>query len=163
MTMKIFVRSSGLGESRPQVVAYYDDDTDVPADAHGPGMMVINVPPNALVQETLPSGILDAPRLVPNWRELASTQIVAGEAKRRIEEVLPPAEQLATLRELIDFIIQHGIDVSQWPAEAKTRKAKIDDAWNYVRSVKEHASSMKPAPANFASDKVWPTRIKKIV
>jgi hypothetical protein len=161
--MKVFIRSSALSNPKPQVVAYYEDNADVPETAHGPGMTILHVPPNAVLYESMPDSSMPdpMPKLVPNWRELAGKSIAAGEAQRRIKAALPPEEQIATLRELIGFIIDYGLDVSTWPTEAKTRKAKIYDLWNYIDAIKQHAQSFTSAPADPMNDKIWPPKIKK--
>ena len=100
-------------------------------------------------------------KLAPNWRERFSGAVVAAEARRRIEEVLTPMEQIAVLRDLLELVIRHGPDLEKWPTEAKHRKAEIDDMLNYIRDVNDRAGSIKTVPANPSSDKVWPTRVAK--
>jgi hypothetical protein len=162
--MKVFIRSSSLNSARPEVMAYYDDTTEVPDGAHGEGMTIMNVPANAFARERqdINKGIANPmPKLIDNWREFAKDTILTGEANRRINEVLPPEQEAAASHELLALVLQHGTDVSQWPADAKTRKAEIDDALNYVRAVRERARSYTSVPADPASDKAWPPRIKK--
>jgi hypothetical protein len=157
--MKVFIRTSELsGSEPPTVIAFYDDNADIAPDAHGPGTTVL----------TLPGKVLDRdpeyrrpPRLARDWRDRAGSLPVEAEANRRVEDVLPAADQAATLHELVDLIIKHGTDVSKWPTDAKNRKAEIDEAWTYVRGVRSRARSLKSAPPDLASDKAWPTRIAK--
>jgi hypothetical protein len=154
--MKVFLRSEDLASGEPPtVIASYDDNASVPADAHGAGMIVVTVPANLIDYHNR------LPRLVPDWRERAGPALMAAEADRRIGEVLSPAEQQSTLYEMIQFILQHGTDISTWPADAQERKADIDNMWNYVREVRQRQQSMASVPANPGSDKVWPIRVAK--
>jgi hypothetical protein len=153
--MKVVLKSSELNSNeRPTVIAFYDDNVEVSAAAHGDGMMVI----------TVSSSMLDlsqhVPKLAADWRTKAGKAITESEAKRRVDEVLPLTEQVSSLRETVELIVQHGADLATWPAEAKTRKAEIDNKWTYVDAVHERARAMSVTPHNPVSDKVWPTRIK---
>lgn len=177
--MKIFIRASQMSDKNPQVVASYSSDSPVAADAH-PDTIMLEVPELVLVQAPMPhlayspiQGDRAArssspppphepfPRLPDGWREKLADPILQAEAKRRIDEVLPPLDQVATLHEMIDLILRYGVDSSSWPAEAKDRKAEIDDAWRYLHQVKERVRSLRALPANPASDRNWPTRIAK--
>jgi hypothetical protein len=157
MTMKIFIRTSSLGEKAPHILASYPADSPITADSHGPEMTMLEVPNlgfSKAPNETFP-------RLPEDWRERLSESILEMEAKKRINDVLSPLEQMTTLHELINLIMRHGTDVSQWPDNAKTRKAEIDDAWNYVREIRTRAQAMRSLPPNPTSDQHWPTRIAK--
>jgi hypothetical protein len=162
--MKVFIRASELDSGEPVVIASYDDAVDISPHAHGDGMILVTVPGNVLTYETTLAGsflLRGLPKLARDWRERSSELTIAGEAKRRIEEVLPASEQMATLYDIVDFFLKHGTDISSWPTDAKDRKAEIEQMWNYVREVKERARALKSTPANPTSDKVWPTRIAK--
>jgi hypothetical protein len=163
--MKVFIRSSEIGEDSPTVIATYNDDIDVPSNAHGEGTTMLTVPRSAIIPspDATIAGRLAAvpPKLISGWRERAGQTIAEGEAKRRIDDVLPSSDQLITLHELIALSLQHGTDVSKWPTDAKNRKAEIDDAWNYVRAVKERARSRGPISGDPTNDRSWPTRIAR--
>jgi hypothetical protein len=160
--MKIVVRSNELGGASPSVVAFYPDNSDVSADAHGEGMTVISVPQNVLAYETREDGTRSPmPILAKDWRERAGSLPLHAEARRRIDDVLSVDEQMLSLHELIDLAIQHGTDISKWPQEAKDRKAEIEHQWKYIRDITERVRATKSAPANPTSDKNWPTRIKQ--
>lgn len=162
--MKIFIRTSSLAEKSPQIFAMYSADAHVAADAHGPEMTMLEVPEmrfERLPDASSATGAETFPRLPEDWRERLSQPIMQAEAERRINEVLPPSEQLASLSELVMLLMQHGYDPSAWPEDAKARKAEIEHAWNYVRDVKARARSHRTAPFDPTGDKNWPTRIVK--
>src|SRR4029453_16900036 len=96
-----------------------------------------------------------------DWRERLSATVMQAEADRRINEVFPPSEQLAAMHEALDLALKHGTDVSQWPADARDRKAEIDSNWNYVREVNARAQQYRTVPFDPTADKNWPTRIAK--
>ena len=100
------------------------------------------------------------PKLAQDWRERAGAMPMQAEARRRIDAVLSSDDQMLLLHDMQNLLIQHGTDVAKWPTEARARKADIDQKWTYVRDIKERVRAMKSAPANPASDKNWPTRIK---
>lgn len=117
--MKAFVRSTDLGRGKEvDVVAYYEDGVDVPPDAHGPGMSIITVAPGTLIPpKQTPDGMRRGmPRLPQDWEQ-------------RSAHFFPAAERTASVYELVSFVIEHGADVSKWPASAKERTAKIKQKW----------------------------------
>jgi hypothetical protein len=152
--MKIFIRASELTEKTPQVLAFYPSDSP----ATHPELTMLEVPDS--VPLAAPAGE-SFPRLPEGWRERFAEGILQLEAKRRIEEVLSPLEQVATLRESIELIMQHGADVGSWPESARSRKAEIDHVWNYVTEVKARAAATKALPINPTSDKFWPRIVRK--
>lgn len=171
--MKIFVRAAQMNEKNPQVVGVYPRETEIEPDAHGEDTIMLEVPDRVLIPAKVP--IVDPstaqmkempeydplPRLPDGWRTDFATPILEGEAARRIGAVMSPSDQMFTIYELLDLLLQHGVNVSKWPASAQTRKAEITDAWNYAREIKSRAASLKMLPANPASDKNWPTKITK--
>lgn len=163
--MKVVIRSSQLTSQSPEIIATYDDATDIASDAHGPDTMILSVPQNVVTHEIDESGGLLPPKLklAVDWRERASKPIIAAEAKRRTDEAFTLSEQMNTLHELVSLVVQHGTDVAKWPAEAKTRKAEIDEMWNYINEISKRArthSAASSAPVNPTNDKIWPTRLK---
>lgn len=164
--MKVFIRSSELGGKAPDVLAFYPDDSEVPADAHGPDATMLVVPKHVLRQSVEDRGELSAadarppplPKLADDWRETSAQSVVEAEAKRRTEEVFTSSEQAQSLHELLVLILRHGTEISRWPPDAKKRKAEIDDLWNYADALTERARALKSLPQNPASDKIWPTR-----
>ena len=163
--MKVFVRTGDLsGGKRPEVVAFYDDDTDISPDAHGPGMSVITVPGHLIAHERDERNpmVPMVPRLADNWRSRVGPHFTAAEAERRVNDVLAPSEQVSALHEVVEMVVQHGTDVSKWPSVAKARKAELDEKWNYLGEVRERARAHAPsAPIDPSSDKVWPARLKR--
>jgi hypothetical protein len=156
--MKVFIRSSDLTGEKPRVIAFYPDGSDVPDNAHGDGITVLNLPMSVLVREAYDP----VPVLAEDWRARAGSLVVEAEAKRRIDEALPLSEQIGALREMISFIVQYGVNVSEWPAAATARKAELDELWNYIDEIRERARAHMPAiPPNPVSDKVWPRRLAK--
>jgi hypothetical protein len=159
--MKVFIRPTELTSGHaPTVIASYADDTDVPLDAHGDAV-VLTVPNKLLVFETFPDGTPKPPKLKEGWREQAAEATLAAEAQRRIDEVMTPSEQISGIYELLQFTMQYGGDVSQWPQDAKARKAELETAFNYAREVRERARAQRGVPVNPMSDKAWPTRIAR--
>lgn len=158
--MKIFVRKSDLAEGTPRVLAVYKSDQPVNENTHGEDCTMLEVPDGEeipLYKEPRES----ARRLKEGWRERLTEPILHAEAKRRADAALSPLEQFTTLREVIELTLQHGTDVSRWPSGARDRKAEIDEAWDYVRQVKERVHTMKSLPASPSSDKNWPARFAK--
>ena len=152
--MKIFIRKASLNSPRPEVIAFYDDNTEIPEGAHGEGMMIMNVPANAFVRDRQDAskGQPDPmPKLIDGWRDSAKEMIVNGEADRRIKEVLPPDREISALHEMLSLIMQHGTDVSKWSQDAQKRRGEIDDALNYVRAVRERARSFASTPRTASS------------
>jgi hypothetical protein len=157
--VKVFVR--GTTDKNPMVVAFYPDDADVSATAHGEGVTVL----------TLPAGVIAAPKkdggsgmptLIDDWRDRAGAIPVEAEAKRRINEAFPLAEQIDALQDMLTFLMKHGANPATWPEDALARKAEIDVRWKYVGEVKERARAHGSVPVlDPGSDKIWPTRIPK--
>jgi hypothetical protein len=168
--MKVFVRTSSLGGGKaPEVIAYYPDDSEVAADAHGSEMTMLVVPKHVLktaadksddMMSPL-SSMPTMPKLADDWRETAASVILQAEAKRRTEDVFPVSEQMSSLRDLLRFTLQYGTDTSKWPTEAKNRKAEIDSLWNYVGEVRERVRALSSLPNDPVSDKNWPTRMTR--
>jgi hypothetical protein len=163
--MKIFIRKSSVAESNPEIMASYPADAQVDADTHGPDMVMFEITAPIKLERRPDNSQFDRiepfARLPDGWREKFSRPILEAEADRRIGDVLPVMEQLTSLRETIDLILQHGTDAAKWPPQAKTRKEDIDKAWNYVREVRERVRALKSLPGDHAHDKNWPARIKR--
>jgi hypothetical protein len=157
--MKIFIRKSSLGEKNPEIVASYGSDQPVNANTHGNDMSMFEIPDGLVSLALLPDETM--PRLPEDWRERLTEPAVQAEAKRRIDEALSPIEQITTLHELVEFVLQHGSEIEHWPDSAKRRKADIDKTWDYVRAVKESARTIKSLPATLSHDKHWPERLAK--
>ena len=155
--MKVFIRTSELSAKKPNVVAFYPDSTDIGDDAHGDGMTVLILPQAVVTADRLGMIFLDE-----SWRERAGSLPVDAEAKRRIDEAFTVSEQVEALRDLVQFLIEHGADVSNWPADAKERKALLDERWRYIDEVRERARAHGRAPPfDPSSDKAWPRRMTK--
>lgn len=154
--MRLFIRTSDIAGKAPQVIASYPGNTVAP-DLHGPDMTMLEVPDTLLLAK-LPDEPF--PRLPDDWRVRLGEPILQAEAERRIEGALSRLEQMTSLRETVELILEHGSDVSQWPAAATQRKAELDEVWKYVREVSERART-KSLPSNPVSDKNWPARIAK--
>ena len=116
--MKVFVRSTDLAnDERPLVMGFYDDASEITGDAHGPGMTMLTVAPGLLVNDKRKDGSLEPmARLSPDWRQ-------------RSANYFPPSERLASLYAMLAGIIEHGADVSKWPASAKDNYDKIKQKW----------------------------------
>ena len=155
--MKLFIRTSALADGAPVVLASYPSDSPITANAHGPDLTMLDIPNVQLVR--LPNETF--PRLPEGWREQLSTVVSEFEADKRIKDVFPPSSQMSAMHELINLIFQYGTDVLLWPEIAKSRKADLDEAWNYVRDVRARAQAMKSLPVNFTADEHWPARIAK--
>jgi hypothetical protein len=154
--MKVFIRTSELTSDKPHVIAFYPDGSNIKNDAHGTGLTVLTVPDTVLAQGDAADPI---PKLIKDWRTRAGSVIVESEAKRRIDEALSSIDRFTTLREVIEFVVQHGSDVSKWPSEAKARKAEIDELWRYLGEIRERARAHASViPHDPGSDKVWPRR-----
>jgi thioesterase domain-containing protein len=120
------------------------------------------VPSNLLVHHRREDEIPALPKLARGWRDRAGPVMLEAEAKRRITDVIPLDEQIASLHEVQDFIVKYGTDVAKWPVEARNRKAEIDQKLNYIHEVRARASAhSKAVPANPVSDKIWPTRLRQ--
>ena len=156
--MKVFVRAADLPGEKPMVIASYADDVDIADDAHGQDVNVLTLPAHAIVQDER----LGSLTLAENWRERAGGLPVRVEAKRRIEEAFTISDQLNALHEVIDLVVKHGTDATQWPTEARQRKAELDERWEYIGEVRERVRAHAPSvPLDPHSDKVWPRRLTK--
>jgi hypothetical protein len=159
---RIFVRTAELGSDKPpEIIAIYEANIDVAADAHGSGATMFELPDRVIVTEGTNPEIHRKRYLAEDWKEQSAEPILRAEAKRRIEEIFKLEEQLTTLYEAIDLMVQHGTDLTKWPTPAKDRKAEIDQMWNYVREINARVRAHKSVPIDPTSDKNWPTRIKK--
>jgi hypothetical protein len=105
--MKVFVR----GET---IIATYADDADVPPDAHGKDVNVVMLPASAVTQRPREVGspIIDM-KLAKDWREQAGRY---RPASRGVTDVL-------------QYVLDHGADPDQWPADAKRHLAEIKKTW----------------------------------
>lgn len=160
--MKIFIRSGDVTADNIMVMASYSDNTDIADDAHGSGYSVMYVPDNAIERRQLP-GQPEAMYLKSNWRESADA-IMNGESTRRIAEIFPDDSQRAALAETNSNMMAYGLNIADWPADARTRKGMFDAGWNYITSVKQTAEALKSAvPANPSDDSHWPNKPAKIV
>jgi hypothetical protein len=164
--MKVFIRSDDLTNERPIIIEYYPDGSEVQDNAHGEGMTVLTVPKD-VIQSQGKAGVdgrnIGPPALVSNWRQHVGSRPIDAEAEKRINEVFTQTEQISALHEIIDAMINHGIDSTNWPENLKVRRAEIEAQFEYVKAVKEsaraHATSI---PLNPGSDKIWPRRITKM-
>jgi hypothetical protein len=161
--MKIFIQTSELSEKSPRVMAWYSEDSPINFDTHGPGMTMYVIPEIAFNLKDGADKTDPFPRLPEDWKDRYGKAIVEWEAQRRVNEAMTPAEQMTTLREALELLTQYGPNLTVWPAAAKSRKAEIDEAWNYVREVNARARSFASMPPNPYSDKNWPTRPAKKV
>lgn len=114
--MKVFVRSNELGgDEPPTVMAWYADETEVPSNAHQ-GMTMLTVPNTAIMSEPRADGSpLSQQRLTGDWREQAKN--------------FKPNAALATVREVVQYMLDHGSDTKQWPPNAKQRLEAIKRTW----------------------------------
>jgi hypothetical protein len=162
--MKVFVRTDSLGTQKPTIIAVYPDDSNIPANAHGEGMTILHVPMQA-IEKVPPVNSPEGgrlPVLSDNWREAAGDMPVKAEAKRRIEEAFPASDQLNSLYEMVDTVVQYGIDITKWPADARQRKVEFDKKWKYVAEVREQLKTHSAAmPRDPSSDKIWPRRLAR--
>jgi hypothetical protein len=160
--MKVFVRTESLGTEKPAVIAFYPDDSNIPANAHGDGITVLNVPMQVIEIPAAGIGEFRLPSLTSNWREAAGDMPVKAEVRRRIETEFPTSEQISSLFELIDALIRHGSDISKWPTDVRQRKAEFDKKWKYVTEVQEHGKTHAAVmPRDPSSDKIWPRRLAR--
>ena len=169
--MKVFIKTSEVGESTPRVVATYSDDSDVADDAHGAGITVLTLPASVLRYTKRPMLLpgkqpftnrsfgAQMPTLAADWRERAGAMPVEAEAKHRIAAAFPPDEQTSALIDVINAIISYGTDVSKWPSAAQQLKAELDEKRRYIAEVKmrvqSHIQTLRHDPSN---DKIWPPR-----
>ena len=116
-TVQVFIRSEELGGANPLVIACYPESRPVPIDTHGPGMSVLMLPVEAIQQPSLDGGV---PKLVDNWQDFGGTTAVSSEAARRIEQSFTASEQIASNRQMIEYIQKYGADTAKWPPEPVT-------------------------------------------
>lgn len=161
--MKAFIRSNDLNEqgSAIEIIALYGDDADVPADAHGAGLTIVNVPSSALVMGTPHQ----APKLAANWRERAgpngAAKMMQAEARRRADEVLPLDRQIEALHEMVSLLAKNGAaKMELWPTAERDRFLVLDQRFKYVQKLHERADTFAEVPVNPSADSHWPTRIK---
>jgi hypothetical protein len=158
---KVFIRSSDLTRERPIVVASYNDDVDIPDNAHGEGMSVLILPSYLLAGPSTES--LGMSSLAKGWRARAGEIPIKAEAQRRIEKGFPVLDQLTLVHEMIDAITKYGTDLSKWPADVRQRKMAYDEGCKYITDVKDKARTHSAGvmPRDPASDKIWPPRLTK--
>jgi hypothetical protein len=152
--MQVFVRRSALSQKSDTVavLAYFDDATMITPDMHPPGSTLLSL--DGVVQ--LPIGGVT---LAPGWREANAARILNAEAERRIAEVFPEREQLASLADVLSRILKHGADSAGWPKEATARSAEFERAWAYAKSVRRTAEAKRGAlPPDPTADEHWPKR-----
>ena len=112
--MKVFIRSSEANSKSPTVLAVYPADSDVPANAHGAEARMFDVPAAAVLPGKAVEGEMPViATLVADWRERAA----AGRS------------HLASVHELLGYVLNYGTDTSKWPPDAKTRKSEIEAQW----------------------------------
>jgi len=156
--MQVFVRRSALtlatDEAVP-VMAYYEDSVEITADMQRPEFATLSLPGHAI--RTGPA----LPSLAPGWREENKSQIVSGEAERRILDVFPEHSQRNSMHEVYAYLTGFGADAGKWPASAQRRRAEIDRCWSYVDAVRNTATEMLKSAlaADPTADSHWPTRI----
>jgi hypothetical protein len=156
--MQVLVRRSALtlatDEAVP-VMAYYEDSVEITADMQRPEFATLSLPGHAI--RTGPA----LPSLAPGWREESKSQIVCGEAKRRILSVFPEHSQRNSMYEVNSYLTEYGTSLGKWPAAAQQRKAEIERCWTYVNAVRNAASDMLKSAlaADPTADSHWPTRI----
>jgi hypothetical protein len=173
--MQVFVARAELTGAADEIVIVrgsYDDNVVISTNAHGDGMIILSVLPTAILREGAAGDPAAAgqvwpqpPRLVTDWRESSKTQIVGGEANRRIVDVFPDYSQRNSNSEMNSYITQYGTDSATWPAGAQSRKAEIDRCWTYVNAVRDNANAMTATtlPVDPTGDGNWPTRVPPYV
>jgi len=152
MTMKVFVRTGDLSTDEPVVIATYSDESHVADSAHGDGMSVLTLPPDAVAMHD------GMPHLRKDWRDRAGPMPVAAEAKRRVEREFPVDKQIDALRELIALILANGTESAKWPEGIRARMAEIDEQFRFIDEIKQRAKDHPVAPLDPGSDKLWPRR-----
>jgi hypothetical protein len=138
--MQVFVKSLAQGADTP-VFASYEDNVNIPKEAHPPGATLLrNISSKYVV------GI--PPRLLSSWRENIAS-IVEAEAAYRIEAVFPAAMQsTASLakhfgQELDEKEIMRGL--------------------NYISAVRAAAQAIiAKAPDNPGDDVNWPAVVEPV-
>jgi hypothetical protein len=159
--LKIFIKTDELNQKNPRVMASYQAErTPTINENTHPGMTMFVIPeiPFKMTKEHPGDFPGSLPIMPDGWKETLGPHIMNGEAQKRIAEVLPPEDQMLSLYELLDMLLQHGTNVTKWPTSAQNRKAEIADAWDYAREVTARASNFKMMPATVDSDKNWPAR-----
>src|SRR4051812_39876434 len=156
--LKAFVKTEQLGEKNPEVLVSYPANTDVSDKAHGDGYIVLQVPNQSVISES--RGLLP-PRhmLADDWRTAAAHSVMRGEAKRRIDSVLPPDDQLDLVIEMVG-LLQKEID-GGLPQDGRMRMNEIERLLKYVRDVRARSRNFDEVPNNPSDDSLWPPRVEK--
>jgi hypothetical protein len=112
--MQVLVPRAKLsGNDAVSVVGMYEDDRPIPAEMRRSDLAVLNVPTSALEMSER------GPELKAGWHE----------TELRERRVSPLQAQVASLAELIGFVLAHGADASKWPDAARRRRAEIERAF----------------------------------
>jgi len=176
--MQVFVRRADFTGQPDEVVyvqATYDDTTTVdPTSYDGNLITILSLPPGAvLITRATPPAEGDPPplpadtrpKLSTTWRTDYATNVLTGEANRRITAAFPDYSQRNSNAELNGYITTYGADATVWPAYQISRKAEIDRCWNYVNSVRASANAMgsQSLPLDPTANGNWPTVISPYV
>ena len=156
--MQVFVRRSDLTLDSVPVIGTYDDSVRIDPAQHGGDMVVLSLPPNAVIS---PTAEISMPMLVTGWREANKQQIISAQATKLIDDVFPEYSQRNSTAELTGYIATYGADSNKWPDAARKRKAEIDRCWSYVNAVRNKSTAMMRAslPVDPTANSNWPTRI----
>jgi hypothetical protein len=129
--MKVFVRTTSLNTDDPEVVAVYGPTVEIASDAHGPGLTVVDIPPNFIDNKSTHGGVgiisMHRFKLKSGWRtgyQKETKLLRAGTLSSGSDD------KVAALHELLGLVMEHGVNESQWPDDAKSRKADIDRSFN---------------------------------
>lgn len=88
-----------------------------------------------------------------------SASDLAAEADRRVDLVIDPRAQAATLAEGLNMMLSHGPDPSNWPADKQVELAAglaAHTETKAVRAAQAELMAMDPIPADFQADSYWP-------
>jgi hypothetical protein len=169
---------TGAADELVHILGSFDDGAVVdPATLGGSDITVMFMPSQAVQISASPSTPPDSsagpimpvtpniPYLVKTWRVDFATNVLAGEANKRIVAVFPEYSQRNANAEINNYITAYGAVVSSWPAYQQSRKAEIDRCWAYVNDVRAKANAMggAPLPVDPTADGQWPTVISPYV
>lgn len=108
--MQVLVPRALMSGDKPVPVAgIYDDDKIIPAEMRRSDLAILNVASSALEMSER------GPELKAGWRE----------TEPRERAVSPLQAKVDRLTELLDLVLDHGADVSKWPAAARRRRDEI--------------------------------------
>lgn len=168
--MQVYVSKSLLGLPDPiPVLGYYQDAPVLPRDLHGAGASVFSLPASAVIvpasRTSQPiSDTQFVPRLKASWRADNMTQMVQDEARRRILESFPDYMQRNCNADINTSTMTYGVDIANWPQDAKDRKIANDTGWVYVNDVRVRSDALESQVTltDPTDDSHWPTRIPPV-